>query len=481
MHKIKFIYKFNLFLLPFIVLVANTNSFAQSSNTSSPYSRYGIGDVYSKGFAQNFALGGTHIAMQNDSTHLFFINTGNPASYSNFGLTTAELGFNYSRVQLKSSVSKKTANNAALAYVSIALPIKKWWGCSFGILPYSSVGYKISDHSDLVSAGEVGYLYEGEGGIDEVYFGTAVKPFYGLPKAFLKSKKYERLKLEADKIKITRTLKRKKLAQGLSLGANAVYLFGNIENSKRVIFNPRMAAYNTRSVTSTRATGLRFDYGTQYAFAIDSLHGRDLKENVKLTIGATFSAQTNINALVDTLTYNFKYGSSGEELMGDTVRATSPKKGNITLPLSVGFGLGFKKGNKWVAALDFSVQNWSSYKAFNQSPLLKNSMRVSGGVQYTPNPIAEDYYKRIQYRAGTRYAKTALELRNTPLEEYALSIGLGLPVGRNYMLQNFSMVNIGVEFGQRGTVTNGLIQESFMKVNVGFTINDKWFVKPKID
>ena len=98
-----------------------------------------------------------------------------------------------------------------------------------------------------------------------------------------------------------------------------------------------------------------------------------------------------------------------------------------------------------------------------------------------PNSIASEYYKRIQYRAGTRYAETALELRNTPLMEVAISAGVGLPVGRNYMLQNFSMINVGVEFGQRGTTAKGLIKENFMKVNVGFTINDKWFVKPKID
>jgi hypothetical protein len=93
----------------------------------------------------------------------------------------------------------------------------------------------------------------------------------------------------------------------------------------------------------------------------------------------------------------------------------------------------------------------------------------------------EGYAKRINYRAGLRFAKTALVLKNTQLNEYALSLGVGLPVGRSYILQNFSMVNIGLELGQRGTITNGLIRENFMKVSVGFTINDRWFVKAKID
>nr|MBA3706438.1 hypothetical protein [Bacteroidota bacterium] len=103
------------------------------------------------------------------------------------------------------------------------------------------------------------------------------------------------------------------------------------------------------------------------------------------------------------------------------------------------------------------------------------------GTQYVPNSKGNKYYKRVNYRMGARYAQTAIELKNTTLVEYGLSLGIGFPVGRNYILQNFSMVNIGVEVGQRGTTTNGLIQENFFKATVGFTINDRWFVKPKFD
>ena len=77
--------------------------------------------------------------------------------------------------------------------------------------------------------------------------------------------------------------------------------------------------------------------------------------------------------------------------------------------------------------------------------------------------------------------QTALNLKNTPLSEYALSLGFGFPVGKSYILQNFSMVNLSVELGRRGTTTNGLIRENFLKATIGFTINDRWFQKPKFD
>lgn len=469
------------FLFNTLYLLYNTSS-AQVTN-SSPYSRYGIGDLSGKGFAQGFAMGGTTAAMQNDSTPMFFINTGNPASYSTIRLTTAELGENFNRMQLQSSTAKKTINNASLAYLSLAFPLKKWWGASIGLIPYSTVGYKVSDHQDINNIGGVDFLYEGSGGINQVYFGNGIKPFYGLPQLFLKSKKYDRLKGEKKYSKLNTILKRKKSWQSFSLGLNASYMFGGIDNTRRSIF-ASSSSFNAKTVTITRIGDFYLDYGAQYSYTFDSLNGRDLKENVKLLFGATFAAQTNLAAKIDSLSYTYFNNSSGYEIGKDTIQNIQNIKGTIQFPLSFGFGLGIKKGDKWLIAGDFAVQNWSTYMAFNKSQELKNSMRVSLGAQYIPNSKANgkgSYAKRMNYRLGGRYAQTLLELKNTPLTEYGISFGLGFPVGRNFLLQNFSLVNIGVELGQRGTTQNGLIKEQFIRATIGFTINDRWFVRPKFD
>lgn len=486
---------FALFVLTILFCANNINS--QVAN-SSPYSRYGIGDQGNKGFGQNFAMGGTIIAMQNDSTPMFFINSGNPASYSNIRLTAAELGVNFNRLQLQSAGAKKTINNASLAYVSLAFPFTKWWGASFGLLPYSSVGYKVSDRQDITNVGIVNFLYEGSGGINQVYFGNGIKPLYGLPGMFMKSKKYRRLLsrsyadntlkndsvLAADHKKISNKLKCKRNMASLSLGFNASYMFGNIDNTRRSIFASNTNSFNTRTGTTTRVGGVYFDYGAQYAYTFDSLRGRDLKDNVKLLLGATFSTQTDINAKIDSLSYTYKSSSSGYEVGKDTIQNSEGTKGKIVFPLSFGFGFGIKKGDKWLIAADYALQNWSTYKAFNKSQGLKNSMRVSLGLQYVPNSKANgkgSYAQRLNYRIGAHYAQTSLELKNTPLTEVGISLGLGFPVGRSFLLQSFSMVNMGLELGQRGTTTNGLIREQFIKATIGFTLNDRWFVKPKFD
>lgn len=470
-------------ILSVLLLSVHTTSKSQIAS-SSPYSRYGVGDINGKGFSQAFSMGGSTIALQNDTTPMFFINAGNPASYSNMRLTTAELGVNFSRLQLQNSTDKKTLNNASVGYISLAFPFKKWWGASAGLIPYSSVGYKVSDQQTISNVGEVNYLYEGAGGVNQVYFGNGIKPLYGLPKLFTNSKRYQRLKQEKKDSIIQRILKRKRSWQSLSLGVNASYMFGSISHVQRSIFPFSSNAFNTRTGTTTRVGDVYVDYGAQYAYTVDSLKGRDLKDNVQFLIGATFATQTNVNAKIDSLTYTYFNSSSGYEINRDTIQNTQETKGEITLPLSYGFGIGFKKGDRWLVASDFAVQNWSSYKAFNISQGLKNSMRISLGAQFVPNSKANDkhsYYKRIHYRMGVRYAQTAIELKNTTLIENLLTFGLGLPVGRNFLLQNFSMINIGVEIGQRGTTSNGLIKEQFFKATLGFTINDKWFTKPKYD
>jgi hypothetical protein len=442
----------------FTINFTTLNTCLAQTATSSPYSRFGIGDVTSKGFAQNFSMGGTTIAMQNDTTAYFFINTGNPASFSNMRLTTAELGAKYNHLLLESGNTNKTIHSASLAYISLAFPIyKKWWGAGIGLSPFSSVGYKITDNQTISNVGDVNFLYEGAGGINQVFFSNGIKPFAAFKK-----------------------MKHKNVWEGLTLGVNTSYLFGGFENSSRSIFPASFNAYNTHRGTSTRVADINMDYGAQYAYTIDTLKGRDLKENVKLLLGVTFSTQSNISAKTDSLSYNYIFESGGERVI-DTIQFNQNYKGEIVLPLSFGFGVGFKKGDKWIVGADVAFQNWNTYKAFNQSQGFKNSMRISMGMQLVPNSKSDNYFKRIHYRCGVRYIETELKVKDIPLTEYAGSFGLGLPVGRNYLLQNFSMVNLGVEFGQRGTTTNGLIRERFFKATVGFTINDRWFARPKFD
>jgi hypothetical protein len=57
-----------------------------------------------------------------------------------------------------------------------------------------------------------------------------------------------------------------------------------------------------------------------------------------------------------------------------------------------------------------------------------------------------------------------------------VSVGFGLPIKRAA-----TMIHFSVEAGKRGTTSGNLIEENYFKCSVGFTLNDRWFVKQKFD
>lgn len=80
------------------------------------------------------------------------------------------------------------------------------------------------------------------------------------------------------------------------------------------------------------------------------------------------------------------------------------------------------------------------------------------------------------YRAGARFEQTGLAVNGQDINEFGISFGLGLPVGRL-----FSNMNLGFEIGKRGTTDFGLIQENFFNTYLSFSLNDRWFEKRLYD
>jgi len=75
-----------------------------------------------------------------------------------------------------------------------------------------------------------------------------------------------------------------------------------------------------------------------------------------------------------------------------------------------------------------------------------------------------------------RYEDTGLVINGEDINEFGISFGVGLPVGKL-----FSNVNVGFEIGKRGTVNAGLVQENFFNTFISLSLNDKWFIKTLYD
>src|SRR4051812_39345257 len=83
----------------FLSMLCVVFSARAQNSTSSPYSRFGIGDLNSTTFARNLSLGGTEIGLNQGG----YINYGNPAAYSNLWYTTYEGAFNFRQYDFKTN------------------------------------------------------------------------------------------------------------------------------------------------------------------------------------------------------------------------------------------------------------------------------------------------------------------------------------------------------------------------------------------
>lgn len=469
------------------LFVLKSSFYKAQNNTFSPYSRYGLGDVNSTTFAHNAGMGGAYIALKPDSLMPIFINAGNPAAYSLIKLTCLEVGGTFVN-------STFTGNNSSLnkwatnfAYGALGFPIRNNGGACFGIMPYSSVGYDLKNTVAEDGIGSVNYLYSGSGGLNKVFAGYGIMPFQNSLVKFRTHHLYvadslKTLSKGAYKVKEFGN----KLLSDLSIGFNANYIFGSMEQTARVVYPSSIFFNNTyreRSLTLGDFTG---NFGIQTAITIDStkqkdgLHKRRLNEKVKITFGYFMALNNALKVNYDAKVLNYIL-SSGSEVIRDTVLYIADQKGTITLPLEQGFGIGFKKGERINMVADFAITNWSQFKYLDNVSDLKDNYRVALGINYVPEKYAAGsgaFFRKLNYRAGVNYQTGYININNTTISSYAVSIGVGVPVGIGRLS---SMVNISAQYGQMGTTSNNLIKENYWKVNFGFNFSDRWFQKFRHD
>jgi hypothetical protein len=84
--------------------------------------------------------------------------------------------------------------------------------------------------------------------------------------------------------------------------------------------------------------------------------------------------------------------------------------------------------------------------------------------------------ERVTYRAGFRYENTGLVINNQSVKDYSINAGFGLPIGRS-----LSNLNVGFEYGTKGTTGSNLVQENYFGIYIGLSVNDLWFKRTKYE
>ena len=460
-----------------IIIIGSSAPLFSQNSTTTPYSRFGLGELNSPAFAQIGALGGSYIGFKPDTTAPIFINVANPASISGIRLTTLELGGFAQFSEYNNGTSKVKTKAANFSYGTLGFPIKQRAGAAFGIMPYSNVGYNLKTEDEVSGIGTVTSKYNGEGGINRVFLGIGIMPFKKKLTRFNRSAYRDSLVKHHETKKYKRVKFGKQLLSDLSIGVRGDYLFGNMVQASSVVFPGSINYFNTRRYRATTVKDITAGFGIQTSFLIDSMGKRELKKKIRIGIGYYASLPNTIGVKNSYLAYNYGLNSFGDEIPKDTFIYISDKAGTIRLPMEQGIGLSVKKGEMLNLVVDASYTNWQHFRYLDNVNTLKNSYRLSFGLNFVPNKYAAGsgaFIRRVQYRFGAFYNTGYLELKNTAINNYAATIGVGIPVG---MYRQFSMVNISAQFGQMGSINNGLMQEKYIRLIVGFTFNDKWFTK----
>ena len=414
-----------------ICLLFSLAIFAQES-TSSPYSIYGIGDIKFKGSVENRSMGS--ISVLPDSIH---INIQNPAQLACLKLTGLALGGTYANTKSKTETQEAKARRTSLDYMIVGIPVGKV-GIGFGLIPYSSVGYKIgrtayvtNNNNDTIRS--IISRYNGIGGVNKVFLGFGYR-----------------------------------LTKNINIGGDLQYNFGTIETNS--LQYQTDLQYGSRENNVSDLRGVNFDLGITYQTKVKSKYS--FFSSLAYTPEAVLTSGNTRNIEIVLVT-----SSSVRPVETQNIGVADTK---IKLPSKLSFGSGFGQVKKWLVGGEITfIQNSVMSNRFTDinGATFENSVRYSLGGFFIPNYNSySSYYKRIVYRGGLRYENTGLVIQDKSITDFAANIGLGMPLGGT-----FTNINIGLEIGRRGTKYYNLVEENYINLSVGLSLSDKWFVKRKFD
>ena len=363
-------------------------------------------------------MGSVGYAMKNGRA----INVMNPASYSQLDSHTFlwEVGLDMTNLWSSEEGKRGYSFGGGLDYITSQFKLGKRLGGSFGLVPYSSVGYSFGSKINNTTENQ-----SGSGGFSQLYIGAGYELF-----------------------------------KGFSLGVNVAYMFGSTTNQSLI----------TKSTTSyfKREMEVRdwnMQVGAQYAF---NLTPRD-----RVVLGFMYQPKKSFHGH----TWGVYYDT--QDTKSDTVGYTS-LKGKYEQPHTFGVGLSYEHNHRWLAEFDFTYQKWSSVKyeplaGFEVSTLkFDNRWKAAAGLQYSPNRRGT-YFGAMAFRAGVFYNHDYINITGANVRDYGATVGVSLPVPNGK-----TTVNLGLEWRHRYTVPVSLVKENYLNITIGVNFNELWFWKNRI-
>ena len=406
-----------------------------------PYSVYGIGELMMPGTAYNKTMGGVGIASRNTR----YINVLNPAAVTARDSLAFMSDFSiYETNKILRQGDMVSANNLfninnfilsfPLFYTKIADA-----SMMLGIRPYSATGYSYGYYDtnpvSIATVGNIAHSYSGLGSMYQAFATVGVSLF--------------------DKV---------------SVGAELTHYFGNIKKTYTETITDA-AAIGITKVNEMQLNANSAKFGLQFE--------QPLGDKLRVGLGAVYGLDARLGGrLINTVT--------GGTENADTVQLGGTQK--LFLAGDAGVGISVSYGNKLRAEVDFTRSDWTNCGfsgatglAVNGTggPIFKSgvSQSLRAGVEFIPNPNdIRYYYKLIAYRAGVYYTKEYFSVSGNEIYSRGITLGATLPVFRWS-----NGLTIGMDIGQRGSLKNNMVRETYVGFSLGVNLYDIWFQQPRYE
>ena len=240
-----------------LLLTFPVASLYAQGDTSSPYSQYGVGLLGDQSVGMSRGMNGVGIGLKEQGQ----VNYLNPATYSQIDSTTFifDVAMTMQTANFRESTAQGSrslnSRDACFEYAVASFRVRKHLGMSFGILPYSVVGYEYSTKPRTVNdyvqypmtenKTTVSTQNTGAGGLRMVYIGAGWA-----------------------------------ISNRLSVGANVNYMWGTLDNYLVTTYTDSYVKSLSRYYTATIST-VKLDFGVSYSLPLN-------KDN-QLTMGLTYS------------------------------------------------------------------------------------------------------------------------------------------------------------------------------------------------
>jgi hypothetical protein len=374
------------------------------------------------------------LQMYTDSIH---INLNNPAAYGKLKLTSYTAALSDREIRLETFTEEQKTSVTNLEYLSIGLPLSDRLGVGFGIMPYSSVGYNLLRETTNTNGATVLNEYSGQGGLNKVYFSAGFRVY-----------------------------------ESLYLGTKVNFNFGNLTNQR--IQSVESVQFGTLDRRQSRINGFDLNYGATYTPAIGEKH--------TLFTSVTVNTQANLVSENEQRIGSFSRATGDEiEVIDVNLAASGRDRTEVKIPTTTTLGLGYGEDKKWFMGAEYSFQDMGDFTnefVIAEDVAYQAASSYAFGAFFVPDYTSfTSFLKRVTYRAGLRYDKSGLVVRGSEINNFGITFGLGMPMGQS----GFSNLNLGFEFGRRGTTVANLVEENYLKVSVGLSLNDRWFLKRRID